>query len=92
MTIENDDRAAEKQRQSVKPAVIAELTWAQLYTKSMHKDIVAISIVINKNRSNVFGTEMKKSAEQLRDQLQSANRTVDELRDQAGIRAAPVKK
>ena len=89
MTIENDDRAAEKQRQSVKPAVIAELTWAQLYTKSMHKDLVAIFTVINKNRSNELGPEMKKSAEQLRDQLQNANRTVDELSDQAGIRRLP---
>jgi len=92
MTIENDDRAAEKQTQSIKPALIAELTWAQLYTKAMHKDLVAISTVITKNQPQAAGPEMKKRAEQLHDQLQSANRTVDELSDQAGIRPMPVKK
>jgi len=35
---------------------------------------------------------MKKSAEKLHDQLQSANRTVGQLSDHAGIRPVPVRK
>ena len=92
MVIEDDEGTAAEKTPSVKPALIAELTWAKLYTKAMHKDLVAISTAIAKNQPTTSGPEMKKSAEQLHDQLQDANRTVDELSDQAGIRSAPVKK
>jgi hypothetical protein len=72
--------------QPVKPALIAELTWAKLYTKAMHKDLGVISTSIRKSQPTTAGPEMKKSAEKLHDQLQSANRTVGELIDHAGIR------
>lgn len=77
---------------SGKPALMAELTWAKLYTKAMHKDLDAISMAISKSHSTNAGPEMKKSAEKLPDQLQSANRTVSELSEHAGIRPGPVKK
>jgi len=76
----------------VKPALIAELTWAQLYTRAMHKELVAISTAINKSEPNTAGPEMKKSAEKLRDQLQGANHTVNELSDYAGLRPGLSKK
>jgi hypothetical protein len=78
--------------QPVKPALMAELTWAKLYTKIMHKDIVAISTAIRKSPPTTAGPEMKESAEKLHDQLQSANRTVGELSDHAGIRPVPAKR
>jgi hypothetical protein len=58
---------------------------------AMHKDLSAISTAISKSEPTT-GSEMKKSAEKLHDQLQSANRTVGELSDHAGIRAVPVKR
>jgi hypothetical protein len=92
VAIDDDVGPTEAETQTAKPALIAELTWAKLYTKAMHKDLVAISTAIGKNQPNAAGPEMKKSAEQLHDQLQDANRTVDELSDQAGIRPpVPVK-
>jgi hypothetical protein len=92
VAIENEDGAGAEKTESVKPALVAELTWAKLYTKAMHKDLVAISTAIAKNQPTTGGSGMKKSAEQLHDQLQDANRTVDELSDQAGIRSVPDKK
>ena len=77
--------------QPVKPALMAELTWAKLYTKAMHKDLGVITTVISKAQLTTTGPEMKKGAEKLHDQLQNANRTVGELRDHAGIRPVPVK-
>jgi hypothetical protein len=87
-----DDGTTAKDFPSIKPALVAELTWAKLYTKAMHKDLVAISTAIARNQPTTSGPEMKKSAEQLRDQLKDANRTVDELSDQAGIRPVAPKK
>ena len=78
--------------QPVKPALMAELTWAKLYTKAMHKDLGVISTAISKSEPSTAGPEMKKSAEKLHDQLQGANRTVGELSDHAGIRPLPVKR
>ena len=78
--------------EQVMPALKAELTWSQLYTKSMHRDLVAISKAISKTQPTTSGPKMKKDAEKLRDQLKSANQTVDELSDHAGIRPMPVKK
>jgi hypothetical protein len=77
---------------ATKPAVIAQLTWAKLYTKAMHKDLSAISTAIRKSEPTAAGPEMKKSAEKLHDQLQNANRTVGQLSDDAGIRAVPLKR
>jgi len=88
----DDDGTTVKDSSSVGPALVAELTWAKLYTKAMHKDLVAISTAIAKSQPPTAGPEMKKSAEQLHDQLKDANRTVDELSDQAGIRPVLVKK
>jgi hypothetical protein len=75
--------------QSVKPALMAELTWAKLYTKAMHKELGAISAAISKSKPTIAGPEMKKSAEKLHDQLKVANRTVGELSDHAGTRPVP---
>jgi hypothetical protein len=75
----------------LRPVLIAELTWAKLYTKAMHKALDVISKAIRKRQPTTSGPEMKKNAEKLRDQLRDANRTVGELRDQAGIRPAPDK-
>ncbi|HEV3111923.1 MAG TPA: hypothetical protein VGY99_15660 [Candidatus Binataceae bacterium] len=97
MAIDDDDAgtiAAETQPLKpavIKPAVIKELAWASLYTKVMHKDIGVISTAIKKSQPTAAGPEMKKSAEKLRDQLKSANRTVTELSDHVGIRPAPSK-
>jgi len=92
VAIDNHDRAAGDEPKSLKPALIAELTWAKLFAKAMHKDLVAISTAITKNQPATTGLAMKKNAEQLHDQLQDANRTVDELSDQAGIRPVLGKK
>lgn len=91
MTIDDDTETTVVPTQSAKPALIAELTWAKLYTKVMHKDLGAISTAISKSEPTTARPEMKKSAEKLRDQLQSANRTVGELGGHAGIRPMPIK-
>jgi hypothetical protein len=91
LIIDKDDGTAAKKAPSVKPALVAELTWAKLYTKAMHKDLVAISTAVGKSQPETPGAEMKKNAEQLHDQLQDANRTVDKLSEQAGTRPVPVK-
>jgi hypothetical protein len=73
-------------------ALVAELTWAKLFTQSMHKDLGAISTALGKSNQSTDNPKMKKSAERLRELLQIASRTVGELSDQAGIRAVPVEK
>jgi hypothetical protein len=92
VAIDNDDGPDEAEPKSLKPALIAELTWAKLYAKAMHQDLVAIATAITKSQPNKFSLAMKKNTEQLRDQLQDANRTVDALSDQAGIRLLEVNK
>jgi hypothetical protein len=92
VAIDDDARTTLGETQSVEPSVMAELAWAKLYTKVMHKDLGAISTAIRKRRSTTAGPEMKKSAEKLHDQLQNANRTVGQLSDDAGIRAVPLKR
>jgi hypothetical protein len=92
VAIDNDAGTTVAETQPVKPALMAELTWAKLYTKAMHKDLGVISTAISKSQPTTAGPEMKKSAEKLHDQLQSANRTVGELSDHAGIRPVPVRK
>ena len=92
MAIDEDAGTTVAETQPVKPALMAELTWAKLYTKAMHKDLGVISTAISKSEPSTAGPEMKKSAEKLHDQLQGANRTVGELSDHAGIRPLPVKR
>ena len=92
MAIDDDAGTNVAEIQPVKPALMAELTWAKLYTKAMHKDLGAISMAISKTQPTTAGPEMKKNAEKLHDQLQSANRTVGELSEHAGVRPGPVKK
>ena len=92
MEIDDDAGTSVAETQPGKPTLIAELAWAKLYTKAMHKDLGAISTVIRKSQPTTAGPEMKKSAEKLHDQLQNANRTVGELIDHAGIRPVPVKR
>ena len=92
VAVDDDDAGSiVLETQSLKPAVIRELAWASLYTKVMHKDIVAISTAIKRSRPTAAGPEIKKSAEKLRNQLKSANRTVTELSDHVGLRPAPSK-
>jgi uncharacterized protein (TIGR02284 family) len=91
VTIDEDAETTEAETQPLIPALKAELTWAKLYTKTMHKDLVAISSAIGKGQPTTAGPEMQKSAEHLHDQLQSANRTVGELSDHAGVRPLPAK-
>jgi hypothetical protein len=92
VAIDDDAGTNVAEIQPVKPALMAELTWAKLYTKAMHKDLGAISMAISKTQPTTAGPEMKKNAEKLHDQLQSANRTVGELSEHAGVRPGPVKK
>jgi hypothetical protein len=92
VTIDDDAGPSVTETQLVKAAVVAELTWAKLYTKVMHKDLGAISTAISRSKTTAAGPEMKESAEKLRGQLQSANRTVSDLSDHAGIRTVPVRR
>jgi uncharacterized protein (TIGR02284 family) len=91
VVIDEDAENSGAEVQPPTPALKAELTWAKLYTQTMHKDLVAISTAVGKGQPASAGPAMKKSAEHLHDQLQSANRTVGELSDRAGIRPMPVK-
>jgi hypothetical protein len=90
VAIDDDTKTIVPEIQPEKESLI-DLAWAQLYTKIMHKDLGAISTVIRKSRPTTAGTEMKRSAKKLRDQLKSANHTVGELSDHAGIKPTPVK-
>lgn len=92
MAIDDDAETPVAETEPVKSALMAELTWARLYTKAMHKDLGEISTAISKSQPATAGPEMKKGAEKLHDQLRSAHRTVGELSDHAGIRRVPVKK
>jgi hypothetical protein len=92
VAIRNDAKETSAANQLIKTALIAELTWAKLYTKTMHRDLGDISTAVSKRQSPASGSEMKKSAEKLHDQLQSANRTVGELAIHTGTRLALVKK
>jgi hypothetical protein len=92
VTIDDDAGTPVAENQPLKPALMAEFTWAKLYTKAMHNDLSVISTAVSKSQPTTTGPEMKKSAEKLHHQLQSANRTVGELSDHAGIRPVPVKR
>ena len=92
MAIDEDAGTTVAETQPVKPALMAELTWAKLYTKAMHKDLGVISTAVSKTRPTTSGPKMQRDAEKLRDQLKSANQTVDDLSDDAGLRPAPIKK
>jgi hypothetical protein len=94
VAIVDDDDAGTTvaETQSIKPALIAELTWAKLYTKAIQKDLVEISTAVSKSQTTTAEPEMKETAEKLHDELQTANQTVGELSDRAGIRPLPVKK
>jgi hypothetical protein len=92
VAIDNDAGTTVAETQPVKPALMAELTWAKLYTKAMHKDLGVISTAVSKSQPTTTGAEMKKRAEKLHDQLQSANRTVGELSDHAGFSPVPAKR
>lgn len=67
---------------AIRWTLMAELAWARLYTKCMHKELGAISTIIRKCRQTPAGLEMKESVDKLHAQLRSANRTVGELSDQ----------
>jgi hypothetical protein len=89
---DDDAETTMAETQPVERSLMTELAWSKLYTKVMHKDLGAISTAIRKRRPTSGGPKMKKSAEKLRDQLKSANRTVVELSDDVGIRLAPEEK
>jgi len=92
MTIDENKGTTETETETILPVLKADLTWSQLYTKAMHKDLVAISAAVGRKQPTTSGPKMKKDAEKLRGQLKSANQTVDELSDHAGLRPAPIKK
>ena len=92
MAIDDDAGSTVTETQPVKPALMAELTWAKLYTTAIQKDLVAISTAVSKSQTTAAEPEMKETAEKLHDELQTANRTVGELSDHAGIRPVPVKR
>ena len=93
MAIDDDGGTTVVETQLAKRVLMAELAWAKLYTKDMHKELGAISTTIRKSERTAAALEMKKSAEKLHDQLQSANRTVGELSDHAGgVRPMPLKR
>ena len=92
MAIDDDDAETNgAETQPVKPALMAELTWAKLYTKAIQKDLVAISTAVSKSQTTTVEPEMKETAEKLYDELQTANRTVGELSDHGGIGPVPAK-
>jgi len=91
MATKDDAGNGVPETQPIKSALIAELTWAQLYTRAMQKDLVAISTAVGKGQTSTAETDMKETAEKLHDELQTANQTVGELSDHAGIRPVPVK-
>ena len=92
MAIDEDAGTPAAETQPVKPALMAELTWAKLYTTAIQKDLVAISSAVSKSQTTAAEPEMKQTAEKLHDELQTANRTAGELSDHAGIRPVPVKR
>jgi hypothetical protein len=92
LEFDDDAETTMAETQRVERSLMTELAWSKLYTKVMHKDLGAISTAVKKSRPTTAGPEMKKSAEKVRDQLKSANRTVGELGDHAGIRPVPDKK
>jgi len=92
VAIDNDKGTAVTETKQALPALKADLTWSQLYTKSMHKDLIAITTAVSKTQPTTAGPKMKEDAEKLRGQLKSANQTVDQLSDDAGLRPAPIKK
>ncbi len=92
MEFDDDAETTKGETQPAERSLMTELAWSKLYTKAMHKDLGAISTAVRKSRPTTAGPKMKKSAEKLRDQLKSANRTVGELSDDAGIRPVPDKK
>ena len=49
MAIDDDTETTVAETQPVKAALVAELTWAKLYTRVMHKDLGAISMVIRES-------------------------------------------
>jgi hypothetical protein len=71
VAIDDDAGTTLEETQAVKPMLMAELTWAKLYTKAMHKDLGDISMAIRRSQPTTAGPEMKKSAEKLHDQLQA---------------------
>ena len=92
MTTDNDAGTVLTEAEPEKMVLMAELTWARLYTKAMNKDLGAISAAVDKSQLTEAGPEMTKSAEKLHDQLQSANRTVGELSNHAGVSPVQAKK
>jgi hypothetical protein len=89
MTSKDEAKTRVSETQPIKSALIAELTWAQLYTKAMQKDLVAISTAVRRDQTTNAEPQMKETAEKLHDELQTATSTVDELSDHAGIRPVP---
>jgi len=92
VAIDDDAGSVAEEIPLVNAALIIELTWAKLYTRAMHKDLGAIRTKVGKTEPIPAEPEMKKSAEKLHDQLQSANRIVGELSNHAGIKHRPVRK
>jgi hypothetical protein len=89
VTIDDHAKTTVAETRHSKDRLIAELTWAKLYTKALHKVLGVISTALRKTKTITTQQEMRKGAEKLHDQLRDANLTVGELSDHAGIRPVP---
>jgi hypothetical protein len=92
VTVDSEKDTILTETPRTKAALISELPWAKLYTKAMQNVLGSISTVIRKREITAPEPKMQKNAEKLRDQLQSANHTVGELSDDAGIIPVSLKK
>jgi hypothetical protein len=85
MVVDDDSATTAAETLKVKRALVAEITWAELYAKAIHKDLVAISTAVRRSQTNIAGPEMQETAEKLHDEIQAANRTTSELSKHARI-------
>jgi hypothetical protein len=62
--------------------LVADLTWAELYTAKIRENLKVLTPAVKKKPTR---TEALESAKLLRQQLESANRTANELRKMIGF-------
>ncbi len=54
MTIDENKGTTETKTETILPVLKADLTWSQLYTKAMHKDLVEISAAVSRKQPTPF--------------------------------------
>ena len=85
MVIDDDAGTIAAEIQKVKLALMAEITWAELYAKAIHKELVEISTAVSRSQTNIAGPKMQQTAERLCNEMQAANRTAGELSSVLGF-------